>query len=95
MLGGGSQLLPHAIVTIILMISLIYLFSSDLRENYELTHTPKQQINFYELESGQLSLIKGKQYKFVKATDNKIVVNRNCELEVFRIKFTEVELIQE
>ena len=58
---SGELLLPQAIATIILMTSLIYLFSSDLRENYELTHPPKQQINYYELESGQLLMIKGKQ----------------------------------
>jgi len=94
-MGGGYRVVPYMIVVLLVMIGLLYPLSLDLHENYKLTHSEKQYIDYSKLKSGQLLLIEGRQYEFVKATNNKIVVIRNGELKVFRIKLTEVELVSE
>jgi len=91
---GEVSTLPHIFGTILIMLAILFPLSKDLYQNHKLTQPEKQAINYDSLPKGQKFLIKGREYEFVKVVDGKIVVKRNEELEVFRIKFTEVELIK-
>lgn len=93
MLGGRIDL--STIILLLIPMAMIIYLSSDLIEDYKLTHPSNPRISFVDVKKGDKLLVDDKIVEFEKYVDGKVVVKYDGKLLVYKEKFNKFERVGE